>query len=62
MSPHRISAVAVRLFAVWLTIYVGTSSLSFFNQPATSESYVGTWKRLLALGAAGAPQESSEDR
>ena len=52
MSPHQIIAVAVRLFAVWLTIYVGNIALSFYLQPASSEIHFGTWIWLLALGAA----------
>ena len=54
MSPHQTIAVAVRLFAVWLALYVGSTSLSFFAQPGGSDTHVANWVLLLALGVAGA--------
>jgi hypothetical protein len=39
MSPHQTIAVAVRLFAVWLVIYVGRTAPSFYREAVRTDDF-----------------------
>jgi hypothetical protein len=52
MSPHQIIAVAVRLFAVWLAIYISRDVLWFFFEGTKQQDQYPVWiSMVIALAS-----------
>jgi hypothetical protein len=51
MSPHQIIAVAVRLFAVWLAIYISRDVLWFFFEGSKQQDAYPFWISLFVAVA-----------
>jgi hypothetical protein len=52
MTPHQVLAVAVRLFAIWLAIYVLRSAPSYYRELTRLGDSTGTAATLVVAGLA----------